>query len=88
MYLLLFSFMSAFSLKIKGNVKVASGDWNNNKEKGQPSFCAKAFNFLELSTHSTKRRYAKPPLARRTWPLTQPPPGPARNDTTLAMSSG
>jgi hypothetical protein len=58
--------MSAFSLKIKGNVKVASGDWNNNKEKIQPSFCAKAFYFLELSTHSTKRHYAKPPLARRT----------------------
>jgi hypothetical protein len=29
-----------------------------------------------------------PPLARRTWPLTQPPSRPARNDTTAAMSAG
>jgi DNA-binding transcriptional LysR family regulator len=29
-----------------------------------------------------------PPLARRTWPLIQPPSGPARKATALAMSSG
>ena len=33
-------------------------------------------------------RQATPPLARSTWPLTQPPSGPARNATTPAMSSG
>ena len=54
MYLFLLSFMSAFNLKIKGNVKVTLGDWNNNKEKVQPSFCAKAFYYLKLSTHSLK----------------------------------
>ena len=32
-------------------------------------------------------RQATPPLARSTWPLTQPPSGPARNATTPAMSS-
>ena len=31
---------------------------------------------------------AKPPLARRTWPLTHAPSGPARKDTTFAISSG
>lgn len=31
---------------------------------------------------------AKPPLARSTWELIQAPPGPARKDTTAAMSSG
>jgi hypothetical protein len=31
---------------------------------------------------------ANPPFARKTWPLTQPPSGPARNETTGAMSSG
>ena len=29
-----------------------------------------------------------PPLARSTWPLIQPPSGPARNATALAMSCG
>src|SRR5258705_6575532 len=35
-----------------------------------------------------KKGQAKPPLARNTWLLIQPPSGPARNDTRFGMSSG
>src|SRR6195256_704614 len=35
-----------------------------------------------------KKGQTKPPLGRTTWLLIQPPSGPARNDTTFAMSSG
>jgi hypothetical protein len=35
----------------------------------------------------TWRHQAKPPLARTTWALIQPPSRTARNYTTLAMSS-
>ncbi len=38
--------------------------------------------------HTPRRHQTIPPFARSTWPLIQPPSGPTRNDTALAMSSG
>ncbi len=35
-----------------------------------------------------KKNQATPPLARRIWPFTQPPSGPARNETMREISSG
>jgi hypothetical protein len=45
------------------------------------------FEFEYRKNRVLKKGQAKPPLARNTWALIHPPSGPARKDTTPAMSS-
>jgi hypothetical protein len=65
-----------------GQIRIAPGGFERGDDfPGLIRRCAPGTDF-------DRETYAKPPLARKTWELTQPPSGQARNETTLAISSG
>ena len=69
--------------------KIVQGSRDDKYRVGKKAaYLSLAIKILDLIPLSIERGYAKPPLTRRICPFTQPPSGLARNDTTLATSSG